>query len=161
MRDIRELMEKLSDIKSKVPLLILGNSSMLFKSNYNSNIYNLQNVSECTPDSLVVIDLDVYYDKLLLLSVISLYSKAIFLKKEDTLDIDDILMFKYIIKDDTVSKCEMLTTQQALDKLKTLDEDLDMNKFYLENSPSLKYNRRKTSRATSQSKIVSLLGGIE
>ena len=161
MRDIRELMEKLSDIKSKVPLLILGNSSTLFKSNYNNNIYNLQNVSGCTLDSLVVIDLDVYYDKLLLLSVISLYSKAIFLKKEDTFDIDDIIMFKYIIKDDIVSKCEMLTTQQALDKLKTLDEDLDLNKFYLEHSPSLKYNRRKTSRATSQSKIVSLLGGIE
>lgn len=161
MKDVRELMEKLSDIKSKVPLLILGSSSILFKNNYNGKIYNLQEASEYIGDSLIVIDLDINYDKLLLLGVITKIKNVIFLKKCDNLCVDDILMFNYIIKEDIISSCDMLSTQQALDKLKTFDEDIDLEKFYLNFSPSLKYNRRKVSKATSQAKIVSLLGGLE
>lgn len=161
MKDIRELMEKLSDIKSKVPLLILGSSSILFKNNYNGKIYNLQEASEYIGNNLIVIDLDINYDKLLLLGVITRIKNVIFLKKHDNLCINDMLMFNYIIKEDNVSNCDMLNTQQALDKLKTFDEDIDLEKFYLNFSPSLKYNRRKVSKATSQAKIVSLLGGLE
>lgn len=161
MKDIRELMEKLSDIKSKVPLLILGSSSILFKNNYNNKIYSLQEASEYTGDNLVVIDLDADYDKLLLLDVITRLKNVIFLKKCDNLCINDMLMFNNIIKEDITSNCDILSIQQALDKLKTLDEDIDLEKFYLNFSPSLKYSRRKVSKATSQSKIVSLLGGLE
>lgn len=161
MKDIRELMEKLSDIKSKVPLLILGNYSTLFKNNYNNKIYSLQEVSEDIPDSLIIIDLDVFYDKSLLSRVINSHSKVIFLKKDDNLDINDLILFNYIIKEETTPNCELLNTQQALDKLKTLEEDIDLDRFYLDFSPSLKYNKRRVSRATSQSKIVSLLGGLE
>ena len=161
MKDVRELMERLSDVKSKVPLLILGSSSTLFKNNYNGKIYNLQEVSEYTGNSLIVIDLDINYDKLLLLDVITKIKNVIFLKKFDDLCVDDMLMFNYIIKEDIISSCDMLNTQEALDKLKTLEEDIDLEKFYLDFSPSLKYNRRKVSKATSQAKIVSLLGGLE
>lgn len=161
MKDVRELMERLSDIKSKVPLLILGSSSTLFKNNYNGKIYNLREASNYTGDNLVIVELDTIYDKLLLSRVITRSNKVIFLKKDDNLCIDDILMFNYIIKEDIISSCDMLNTQQALDKLKTFEEDIDLEKFYLDFSPSLKYNRRKVSKATSQAKIVSLLGGLE
>lgn len=161
MKDVRELMERLSDIKSKVPLLILGSSSTLFKNNYNGKIYNLQEVSEYIGNGLIVIDLDINYDRLLLLDVIAKTKNVVFLKKCDDLCVNDILMFNYIIKEDIISSCDMLNTQQALDKLKTFEEDIDLEKFYLDFSPSLKYNRRKVSKATSQAKIVSLLGGLE
>lgn len=161
MKDVRELMERLSDIKSKVPLLILGSSSTLFKNNYNGKIYNLQEVSGYTGNGLIVIDLDINYDKILLLDIVSRVKNIIFLKKCDDLCVDDILIFNHIIKDDVISSCDMLNTQQALDKLKTFEEDIDLEKFYLDFSPSLKYNRRKVSKATSQAKIVSLLGGLE
>ena len=159
--DSKMLIQLLNNLKHKLPLIILGEYSVLFRKLYKDKIYKIEDLDDSIHSNYVVIDIDDLKDFKLLTDYLDNSNYGlILLRYKDDLPYELLLKFNFIIKRVNSVDNELLNIQQALDKLKLLDENIDMNSFYAKFSPELKYNKRKISKLSSQSKIISLLGGI-
>ena len=152
--NINELKLRLTGLKSKTPILLLGNAAKIFINLYKKNITNINSQEDLASCSTNIINLLCDLDSSVLISYIKSHSNLVVLSINELND-DVLLSFNYVIKipyEDT--KCLLLTPSQGIDKLKTYDEDINYTTFYANECPSLYFLRKKSTN----SKINQLLG---
>lgn len=166
--ELKAIMSKLDNARAKTPILLVSKAAALFKQYYKNNIvvFNTRldlNQFDAPTNTLQIIELnniDGYID--LLLNFIDMNDYYLVLLIDEK-DIDKRLLskVKVVIKSpyNGEGSCAILTPNQAIDKLKTLDTPED-NSFYASYSPSLKYLKNNASSYVSTNKIIQLVGDI-
>lgn len=166
--ELKAIMSKLDNARAKTPILLLSKAAELFKQYYKNNIIVFNNrldlnQFEANVNTLQIIELNnvnSYID--VLIDFIDINDYYLVLLVDDK-DIDKRLLsrVKVIIKSpyNSDGTCAVLTPNQALDKLKTLDTS-ENSSFYASYSPSLKYLKNNASSYVSTNKIIQLVGDI-
>lgn len=161
-QDTEYLKNKLNDLKSKVPVLILDKACDIFKRLYTDIIYDINDVDilaklDKVTKHIVVIDISNIRDFKVLEKIISNYNVILLAYKH----IPQSILFKvnFIIKFKNNTNNQLYSTIEAINKLKAL-EDVNLDDFYAEDSPSLKYDSILSKKSSSQSKVLPLIGVI-
>lgn len=160
--DYKVLLSMMNDAKRKSPILLLGKASRIFKQYYKNPIMSIteNDILVENDSNLVIISLETGKISRQLDNFIRKSTKSfIILYDKEDISRELLSLACYIIKlpSKLTSGSNLLTPNEALDKLKTL-EDVVMESFYTEFSPSLKFSEKKVSTYISKNKIIKIIG---
>ena len=159
--DIEILKVKLTGLKNKVPVLILGKAQEVFRRTYNGKIYtfrdNIEEELSKATNHLHVIDIAGGLDIVRLSNLIKNYNIILLSYRENK---DVLPLVNYIIKFKNDTNNNLYTTEEAMNKLKALEE-VDMETFYADDSAKLKYDIKIAKQSSLYTKILPLVGVIE
>lgn len=150
-----ELLKRLTNIKEKSPILLLGEAAKIFELNYSGEVITpfLINFEE------FVQDYNYNEDKLLVLNATSysldtsilriflnrLTSPVIILSEDTHINEKQLSEIKTIIKYSNKSKSKLNNAVEAINKWKESDNKSNINRYYAEESPELYYLRNKST----------------
>lgn len=178
--ELDTLIDKLSNIREKTPMLLLEKASTIFRNNYRGEIYSIEGVDAARElvekfyglpiDKLIVISLDniTYTNKTLsiMLKFIedSIYNNLVFLSSEDIISSTFMSRIKYIVKipfnkganNKLLSASEAQSYYNTIRKHGNRDRSIDM--IFAEESSDLYHYYYITQKYILKSKYISLLG---
>lgn len=169
---LESLFNRLNNISTKSPVLLIEKAALLFKENYSKEIYRVDTQEELK--YLVETFTNTPYNGLLVIEDISnVYDMSVLLKFLENIDFPVILLaysdnsnitntitsrIKTLIKIPYDSiKSNMISAREGLDLWSMEQNKSDQDKFFAQESPELYYLKLKSRKFKCNTKIVDLL----
>jgi hypothetical protein len=168
----KKLFERLKNIKTKSPALLVEDAAVLFREGYSKEIYRVENQAELkelvetftnTPYSgmLVIEDLSKIYDMSVLLKFLEeTETTVVLLAYKDTSTLTSTIKSRiktYVKYPYNRSDSNLTNAKNALDLWSVEQDKSDQDRFFAQESPELYYLKLKSSRYKCNTKIVELL----